>query len=92
MKILIGMRYEKERQYGKAVVDAWPKEVPDEMLSEQWAQRNHGQSLAKLNSRGGLSPAEMLANIERRKWLPIDENEAAQKIVRLMAVLERGAV
>ena len=32
--------------------------LPMSLLNEQWAQRNHGQSLARLAERGGLDLAE----------------------------------
>lgn len=43
-----------------------PSEIPWRLLDEGWAQHNHGQSLKRLAERGGLSPGEALANIERR--------------------------
>lgn len=72
-------------KYGKAAVALWPKTVPFYLLSEQWAQHNHYQTLTRLNERGGLSPAEMLANIEHRKWISMDENDAALKIAKIIA-------
>lgn len=44
-----------------------PTRVPMAMLCEETAQRNHSQTLNGLESRGGLDPVEMLANIERRR-------------------------
>jgi len=38
------------------------------LLNEEWAERNHGQSLEKLADRGGLSLSEAAAIIEGRKW------------------------
>jgi len=35
------------------------------LLSDQWAQKVHGQSLARLAERGGLSPVEVVMNIKR---------------------------
>ena len=52
----------------------WPKDIPDfvpfEFLisHENQAQINHGQSLNRLNERGGLSPSEMLRILEDRRW------------------------
>ena len=43
-----------------------PKEVPDTILTEEWAQRNHGQTLKRLNERGGMGILEMLDNIHKR--------------------------
>lgn len=36
-------------------------------LNEEWAQRNHSQSLSRLAERGGMSPAEIIFNVDRRK-------------------------
>lgn len=43
-----------------------PREVPMEWLSEEMAQRNHGQTLKRLKERGGLSCAEMWINIHEK--------------------------
>lgn len=40
------------------------------LLNEDWADRNHGQSLDKLAERGGLSMAEAAAIIQKRKFSP----------------------
>lgn len=42
----------------------YPQTVPFKMLSEEMAQKNHGQSLSRLNSRGGMGGMEILANIK----------------------------
>lgn len=84
MRMLID--YQHKKKYGASVVAAWPKSVPFSMLCEVWAQNNHSQTLTRLNERGGLCPAEMLANIERRKFRMMDANEATQIITRLMDV------
>lgn len=47
-----------------------PTEVPDSMLNEQWAYKIHGQTLHRLNERGGMSVSEILANIKK---LPFDQ-------------------
>lgn len=44
-----------------------PESVPMSMLNEDWAKRNHDQSLDTLNSRGGLGITELLANIHKTK-------------------------
>ena len=43
-----------------------PKTVPWNSLNEEWALRNHKQSLERLNERGGLSPAEIHCNVNKR--------------------------
>lgn len=45
-----------------------PKEIPMMLLNEEWAIRNHGQTLKRLNERGGLGVLEMLNIIHKRKW------------------------
>jgi len=58
-----------------------PRSVPMSLLSEQQAQWNHSQSLARLNERGGLCPMEMLCNIERRSLdLRMNEDYAIDRI------------
>ncbi len=44
-----------------------PQEVPDGLLNEQQAKINHGQTLARLNERGGLGILEILWNIHQQK-------------------------
>lgn len=83
MRMLIG--YSGKEKHGASAVAAWPKSVPFDMLCEAWAQNNHYQTLTRLNERGGLCPAEMLANIERRKFRMMDDNEAANIIAQLIA-------
>lgn len=53
--------------------------IPWAMISphELQAKANHcGQDLAKLASRGGLSPCEALAILDDRKWSQMDDHEA----------------
>lgn len=59
----------------------YPEFVPDGMLTEEWAQNNHGQSLKILNERGGMSVPEILANI--KKILRADHTETQDKIDEL---------
>ena len=44
-----------------------PISVPMSLLNEQMAEYNHGQSLDKLNYRGGLGVEEILANINKKR-------------------------
>ena len=58
-----------------------PDTVPMAILSEEQAQRVHGQSLDQLARRGGLSPAEIMGNIQRMPLpeilkIPMDNAEA----------------
>ena len=56
--------------------------IPFAVLNEEWAQNNHGQSLARLQERGGLCPTEALAIIERRRWRAMDADEALHEVLR----------
>lgn len=40
-------------------------------LSEEWAQKNHGQTLERLAERGGLSPREIAANVKGKQFREI---------------------
>jgi hypothetical protein len=44
-----------------------PEYVPFSLLSEEMAQRNHSQSLDRLNERGGMGVLEILDNIHGRR-------------------------
>ena len=51
---------------------------------EEQALRNHGQSLEKLASRGGLSWCEALAVLRDSKFIAIPEEEAKEKVLALL--------
>ncbi len=63
------------------------KNVPWSLVADHdhQAHKNHSQSLAVLNRRGGCSPCEILAIIEDRPWSKMDPLDAHQ---RLLAYLE----
>ena len=65
-----------------------PHDVPWEFVAphEPQALRNHGQTLARLAERGGLSPAELLAVIEGRGW-----PRGARDVAAVPALLARLA-
>lgn len=42
------------------------------LLDEVQAEINHGQTLARLKERGGVSACEALALVQKRKWRPVD--------------------
>lgn len=50
--------------------------VPWEILNDQWARNNHGQTLQRLADRGGLSFSEMAAIIEKREWCDMTQANA----------------
>ncbi len=62
--------------------------VPMELLAvhEHQAQRNHGQSLNMLASRGGLSPCEMLAVLENRPWAAMPDALAEKKLTTILSM------
>jgi hypothetical protein len=64
-----------------------PKHVDWSALNEEWAQRNHGQSLVRLAERGGLVPCEIAANMERRRWRHMEMADAL-KVCELFASTE----
>lgn len=45
-----------------------PREIPNEILDERHAAVIHGQSLNRLNERGGMSPGEVLLNIDKGRY------------------------
>ncbi|KKN03889.1 hypothetical protein LCGC14_1103200 [marine sediment metagenome] len=61
--------------------------IPRTILKEhnEQAKKNHNQTLAELESRGGLDPTEILAIIEDRKWKDIDLQEADRQLAELVA-------
>lgn len=63
MKIMYDHKY---RDYERG----YPTEYPTELLNEDWADKIHGQTLERLNERGGLCPEEIYTNIHR---LPFKE-------------------
>lgn len=67
--------------------------VPWSLLAphERQAMRNHGQSLHRLASRGGLSPCEMLAIIDGTPWRDIgtNEDEAVGRLRQMIKDLPR---
>jgi hypothetical protein len=52
---------------------------------EQWAQRNHSQTLQRLNERGGLAPSEAVAVLEHRRWEHMDHKEADKRLREIVS-------
>lgn len=67
-----------------------PKFVDWSVLSIEQAQINHGQTLERLAERGGLAPDEIVANIERRRWRPMDIDAALSAIKEHTFGVERA--
>lgn len=66
-------------------LDYCPKYVYRDQLNEEQAIINHSQSLATLASRGGLTPLELVANIEKKAYLEISytASEAIEQITKI---------
>jgi hypothetical protein len=45
-----------------------PKTISFKYLDESQAYKNHMQTLSTLNRRGGMSPVEVVANIEKKSF------------------------
>ena len=76
----IQIDFRKRRQRGLC-----PDFVPMQLLDEETAKRNHGgQSLARLAERGGISPDEALALMDKRPWKPMDFQSAVNELVNRM--------
>lgn len=59
-----------------------PRFLPWSVVLPHWrqAQDNHMQTLERLHERGGLSPCEILAVLEDRKWYKMDHNRAVKQL------------
>ena len=51
-----------------------PKQIPFAILNEEWAEINHSQTLKKLNECGGMSPVEIVANIEHISFFDLEHD------------------
>lgn len=60
--------------------DDCPTYIRMDALNEEWARKNHDQSLAQLNERGGISPDEAAAIIQMRPWKHMREEVAVDSI------------
>lgn len=66
-----------------------PKEFPVGLFNEQWALKIHGQTLKKLNERGGLHPIEMLCNIWELPYRQVSTMDTGSAIVQLIGMSGR---
>lgn len=57
------------------------------LLNEEFAQRNHSQTLTRLAERGGLSIDEAVANISRTQWKSRETKDALAELAKLTAPL-----
>ena len=65
-----------------------PRSVPWSLVASHEAQadRNHGQTLARLAERGGLCPSELVAVLEDRRWRSMPLADAAARLRELGAM------
>lgn len=63
-----------------------PMFVPWQIMLDHEAQalRNHSQNIEKLDSRGGLSPDEMVAVLEDRPWRHMELADAIERLHELL--------
>lgn len=67
------MKIHSQCEHLKAGFNAF-KEIPMGIMNEQWAQKNHGQSLKRLNERGGVTILEALAIMRKRPYRRVYRN------------------
>lgn len=75
------LNYSERKQY-----DDCPESIPWEIIAphERWADKNHDQSLKELAKRGGLSPDELVAVMEGRRWRPMTMRDAVNRLKQLV--------
>jgi hypothetical protein len=54
-----------------------------DVLNEEWAQKNHHQTLTRLAERGGLSLCEAAAIIQRRPWRQMSDADALEVLKKV---------
>lgn len=60
--------------------DDCPRYIRMDALNQEWAQKNHDQTLKRLNERGGLSACEAAAIMQRRQWYRMAVEDAIAAI------------
>lgn len=60
-----------------------PATVAWSSLDESHAQQTHGQTLAQLARRGGLTPCEVFANVRRVAFACVNEADALDLVRRI---------
>jgi hypothetical protein len=65
-----------------------PSEFPDELLNNDWSLRIHGQTLQRMNERGGMNPMELIVNIEKKNYRAFDSLEVGPCIEKLIEYLQ----
>lgn len=79
--------------FSKELQERCPKSVPWEILAphEDQAVDNHDQSLSVLARRGGLSPCEMMAVLEDRRWRLMPDEEAVDRLIAAVEQFRKEA-
>ena len=83
---LLGRRFPIMRNHPKG--EPQPVEsIPWDLIAPHALQayNNHGQSLERLASRGGLSACEAVAIIEDRSWRKMPADDAATRLAELVS-------
>lgn len=78
---VLDQRHRQERSVAFPTAVPWAFVAPH----EQQAERNHGQTLRRLAERGGLSPCELVAVLEDRRWHAMDDAAAVARLMELLA-------
>jgi hypothetical protein len=82
MKVLFNFKEEK-------LYSDFPKSLPDDLFNEEWAQKIHGQTLKRLNERGGLGIIEMIVNIKKLPYCVFknyDVNIAIKELTEILKI------
>jgi hypothetical protein len=66
-----------------------PEKFPDELLDEEWAIKIHSQSLVNLDSRGGLTPQELIGNIKRLSIIEIINYSKIEALKELEKIIKK---
>jgi hypothetical protein len=60
---------------------------PTELMNEDWAKNIHGQDLATLDRRGGMSPQEIVGNIQRLSFRQISGMKIEDAVAKMTELL-----
>lgn len=71
------------------IINSSPKiYINKDLLNEEWAMKNHSQTLDRLAERGGLSCREVLANVKKVPFIEIGSISTCEalKLVERLAI------
>jgi hypothetical protein len=85
------LKVREERDQGVIAIVLW---IPWSLIAphEAQAKSNHGQSLERLDERGGLTADEAVAVLEDRPWHRMPRAESNARLLELMAEHSRERV